>query len=166
MSRPPSGLSRTSGRSWVSTKNSSGSIRANREARRSLTRWRRAPVAARPASIHPPNAMTIVARLAGGSRSNSTWSMFIPSGGDVGVGPRAGGAARGTSPAARAGSRMRSPGGRRQQLDLLGHEQRTELHRESLDEVLVGKDRRPVRPAVGVVVELPEMDELIDGARV
>src|SRR6266542_2191804 len=77
MSRPPSALNRTSGRYWVNTKNSSGFIRANRAARRSRTRWRKAPVAARPASIHPPNAMTIVVRLAGGSRSNSTLSMII-----------------------------------------------------------------------------------------
>src|SRR5262245_53150714 len=77
MSRPPSALNRTSGRSRVNTKNSSGSIRANRVARRSRTRWRNAPVAARPASIHPPNAMTIVVRFAGGSRSNSTLSIIV-----------------------------------------------------------------------------------------
>ena len=77
MSRSPSALNRTSGRSWVNTKNSSGSIRANRAAGRSRTRWRKAPVAARPASIHPPNAMTRVVRFAGGSRSNSTLSMLI-----------------------------------------------------------------------------------------
>src|SRR5437016_6206205 len=50
---------------------------ASRAAERSRTRWRKAPVAAWPASIHPPYAITIVVRLAGGSRSNSTWSMFI-----------------------------------------------------------------------------------------
>src|SRR5438552_17443095 len=63
-------------------------------------------------------------------------------------------------------SRMRSPRGRGQQLDLLGREQRTELHGKALDEILVGVHRRPVRATVGVVVELPEMDELIDHARV
>ena len=63
-------------------------------------------------------------------------------------------------------SRMRSPRGRGQQLDLLGGNQRAELHGEALDEVLVGEDRRPMRAAVGIVVELPEIDELIDRARV
>src|SRR5262249_50404062 len=77
MSRSPSGRSFTSGRSWVNMKNCSESIRATRVAGRSLTRWRKAPVAARPASIHPPNAMTSVVKLAGGSRSNSTLSMMI-----------------------------------------------------------------------------------------
>src|SRR5215470_16229044 len=78
MSRPPSALIRTSGRSWMNTKNSSGSIRASRVAPRSRTRWRKAPVAARPASIHPPNAMTSVVRLTGGSRSYSTLSIGRP----------------------------------------------------------------------------------------
>ena len=36
----------------------------------------------------------------------------------------------------------------------------------SLDEILVGEDRRPVRATVGVVVELSEMDELIDRASI
>src|SRR5262249_21732460 len=48
----------------------------------------------------------------------------------------------------------------------LGGEQRAELHGEALDEVLVGEDRRPVRAAVGVIVELPQMDELVDRAGV
>src|SRR5262245_37147153 len=61
---------------------------------------------------------------------------------------------------------MRSPGGRRQQLDLLGHEQRPELHGEALDEILVGEDCGPVGATVSVVVELPEMDELVDRAGV
>src|SRR5437016_14658480 len=52
-------------------------MRAIRSAGRSRTRWRRAPVAARPASIHPPNAMTIVVKVAGGSWSNTTLSMII-----------------------------------------------------------------------------------------
>ena len=76
MSRSPSSRSRTSGRSWVNTKNSSASIRATRSAPRLRTRWRRAPVAARPASIHPPNAMTSVVKLPAGSRSNVTLSMI------------------------------------------------------------------------------------------
>src|SRR2546422_1339485 len=61
---------------------------------------------------------------------------------------------------------MRSPRSRGQQLDLLGQKQRTELDGEALDEILVGEYRSPVRATVGIVVELPEMDELIDGARV
>src|SRR2546426_3874358 len=61
---------------------------------------------------------------------------------------------------------VRSPGGRGQQLDLLGREQRAELRGEAFDEVLVGIYCGPVRATVGIVVELPEMDELIDRARV
>src|SRR6266705_4371984 len=61
---------------------------------------------------------------------------------------------------------MRSPRSRGQQLDLLGQKQRTELDGEALDEILVGEYRSPVRATVGIVVELPEMDELIDHARV
>jgi len=34
-------------------------------------------VAAWPASIQPPNAITIVVRFVGGSRSNSTWSIVF-----------------------------------------------------------------------------------------
>jgi hypothetical protein len=60
---------------------------------------------------------------------------------------------------------MWSPGRRRQQLDLLRRDERTELHREALDEILVREDRRAVRAAVGVV-ELPEVDELIDRASI
>src|SRR5207245_950980 len=63
-------------------------------------------------------------------------------------------------------SGMRSPRGRGQQLNLLRRDQRTEFRGETLDEVLVGEDRRPVRATIGVVVELPEVDELIDHARV
>jgi hypothetical protein len=65
-----------------------------------------------------------------------------------------------------AASGMRAPRGRGQQLDFLGGEQRAELRREALDEVLVGIYCRPVRAAVGIVGELPEMDELIDRAGV
>src|SRR5881628_2906407 len=61
---------------------------------------------------------------------------------------------------------MRSPPGRGQQLDLLRSEQRTEFHGKAFDEILVGKYRSPVRATVGIVVELPEMDELIDRASV
>jgi hypothetical protein len=59
---------------------------------------------------------------------------------------------------------MRSPGSGGQQLDLLGREQRAELHGEALDKILVGEDRSPVRATVGIVVELPKVDELIDRA--
>src|SRR5439155_18415074 len=58
-------------------------------------------------------------------------------------------------------SGMRSPRGRGQQLDLLRRDQRTEFRGETLDEVLVGADRRPVRTTIGVVVELPDVDEVI-----
>src|SRR5499426_4057311 len=61
---------------------------------------------------------------------------------------------------------MRAPWGGGQQLDLLGGYQRPELHGEAVDEILVGEDRLPVCAAVGVVIELPEVDELIDHARV
>src|SRR2546425_2980499 len=68
-------------------------------------------------------------------------------------------ALRGISP-----SGMRSPRGRGQQLDLLGSEQRTEFHGKAFDEIFVSKYRSPVRATVGIVVELPQMDELIDRA--
>src|SRR6266446_5563197 len=52
-------------------------------------------------------------------------------------------------------SGMWSPWGSGQQLD-----------GKALDEILVGKYRSPVRATVGIVAELPQMDELIDRARV
>jgi hypothetical protein len=61
---------------------------------------------------------------------------------------------------------MRSPRGRGQQLDFLGQDQRTELGGEPFDEVLVGIYSGSVRATVGIVGELPEMDELVDRARV
>jgi hypothetical protein len=61
---------------------------------------------------------------------------------------------------------MRSPRGRGQQLDLLGRERRPELCGEAFDEILVGIYGRPMVSAIGVVGGLPEMDELIDRARV
>src|SRR5215510_14878466 len=61
---------------------------------------------------------------------------------------------------------MRTPRSCSQQLNLLGGEERTELQGEAFDEILVGEHRGPVRAPVGVVVELPEMDELVDHARV
>src|SRR3954469_21406879 len=62
--------------------------------------------------------------------------------------------------------RMRPPGCCVQQLDLLRHHQRAELGGEALGEVLVGEHRGPVRAAAGVVLEFPEMDELVDHAGV
>src|SRR5215467_4442986 len=61
---------------------------------------------------------------------------------------------------------MRAPRSRGQQLDLLGGEERAKLHGEAVDEILVGEHRGPVRAAIGVVVELPEMHELVDHPRV
>src|SRR5262245_8793281 len=63
-------------------------------------------------------------------------------------------------------SGMRSPRRRRQQLDLMGDEQWAEFRGETLDEILVGEHRGPVRATVGIIIELPEMDQLIDRARV
>src|SRR5215467_8523940 len=61
---------------------------------------------------------------------------------------------------------MGAPRGRGQQLHLLGGKERAELHGEAFDEILVGEYRGPVRAAIGVVVELPEMHELVDHPRV
>src|SRR4029450_4955505 len=61
-------------------------------------------------------------------------------------------------------SGMRPPRRGGEQLYLLGSDERTELHGEAFDEVRVGEDGFPVRASVGVVVELPEVDELIDRA--
>src|SRR4051812_6675605 len=61
---------------------------------------------------------------------------------------------------------MRTPRGGVQQLDLLRHHQRAELGGEALGEALVLEHRGPVRAAIGVVVEFPEMDELVDHAGV
>src|SRR5262244_4342108 len=61
---------------------------------------------------------------------------------------------------------MGAPRGRGQQLHLLGSKERAELHGEAFDEILVGEHRGPVRAAIGVVIELPEMHELVDHPRV
>src|SRR5689334_15726371 len=60
---------------------------------------------------------------------------------------------------------MRTPRGRGEQLDLLGQDQRTELHGKAFDEILVGEHRGPVRAPVGIVVELPQMHQLVDRHR-
>src|SRR5271155_415499 len=61
---------------------------------------------------------------------------------------------------------MRPPRRSLEQLHLLGHQQRPELRGEALNEILVRVYRCPMRAAVSVVVELPEMDKLIDRASV
>src|SRR3954471_1560990 len=61
-----------------------------------------------------------------------------------------------------ADSGVRSPRRSLQQLYLLGHQQRPEPGREAFDEILVRIHRRPMGPAIRVVIELPEMDKLID----
>src|SRR5215831_13683328 len=63
-------------------------------------------------------------------------------------------------------SRMWTPRRGRQQLDLLCHDKRPELRGKAFHEVLVGEDPCPVLPPVGVVIKLPEMDELVDRASV
>src|SRR5437588_5400231 len=63
-------------------------------------------------------------------------------------------------------SRMWTPRRRCQQLDLLCHDKRSELRGKTFHEVLVGEDPRPVLPPIGVVIKLPEMDELVDRASV
>src|SRR5215831_5717506 len=63
-------------------------------------------------------------------------------------------------------SRMWTPWRGRQQLDLLCHDKRPELRGEAFHEVLVGENPCPVLPPVGVVIKLPEMDELVDRAGV
>ncbi len=61
---------------------------------------------------------------------------------------------------------MWTPRRRRQQLDLLCHDKRSELRGKTFHEVLVGEDPCPVLPPGGVVIKLPEVDELIDRASV
>src|SRR5215470_15360391 len=63
-------------------------------------------------------------------------------------------------------SRMWTPRRGRQQLDLLCHDKRPELRGKAFHEVLVGEDPCLVLPPVGVVIKLPEMDELVDRASV
>src|SRR5215468_956275 len=61
---------------------------------------------------------------------------------------------------------MWTPGRGRQQLDLLCHDKRPKLRGKAFHEVLVGEDSSPVLPPVGVVIKLPEMEELVDRASV
>src|SRR5262249_41443587 len=63
-------------------------------------------------------------------------------------------------------SRMWTPWRGRQQLDFLCHDKRPELRGKAFHELLVGENSCPVLPPVGVVIKLPEMDELVDRAGV
>src|SRR5215470_3572499 len=63
-------------------------------------------------------------------------------------------------------SRMRTPWRGRQQLDFLCHDKRPELRGKAFHEVLVGENSCPVLPPVGVVIKLPQMNELVDRAGV
>src|SRR6476619_5388330 len=58
--------------------------------------------------------------------------------------------------------RVWPPRCRMQQLDLLGHQERPNFWGEVFDEFLISVDRLPVSATVGIVVELPQMVELID----
>lgn len=51
-----------------------------------------------------------------------------------------------------------------QQLHLLGHHQWTKLRGKALGKVGIGEQRRPMGAAIGVVLELPQMHQLIDHA--
>jgi hypothetical protein len=57
---------------------------------------------------------------------------------------------------------MRSPRRCLEQLYLLGHEQRAELRGEAFDEILVREHSGPMRSTVGVIIEFPKMQKLID----
>ena len=63
-------------------------------------------------------------------------------------------------------SGMRAPRRRRQKLDLLRHHQRPEFRGKTFHEVLVREHAGPVLAPIGVIVEFPEMDKLIDRAGV
>ena len=75
--RSPAAVRRTTGRTCVKSTKSSGSISASGTALSWRTRARMAPVAASPASIQPPNAVTSVGRWEGGSRCKVTSSIRI-----------------------------------------------------------------------------------------
>src|SRR5258708_17464502 len=57
---------------------------------------------------------------------------------------------------------MRPPRRGMKELYLLGHDQGPELGGEALGEVGVGEYCGPMGAAIGIVLELPEMDELVD----
>jgi hypothetical protein len=60
-------------------------------------------------------------------------------------------------------SRMRAPRSRQKKFDLLRHDRGAQLDRKG-HEVRVGKHRLPVKTTVGVIVELPQMNELVQRA--
>src|SRR2546430_13065623 len=62
--------------------------------------------------------------------------------------------------------RMRPPRRLGHQLHLLAHHQRSKLRSEPLDEILVREHGRPVRAPVAVILEFPDVHELIDHPRV
>src|SRR5262249_32742374 len=62
--------------------------------------------------------------------------------------------------------RMRPPRRLGHQFHLLAHHQRSELRSEPLDEILVREHGRPVRASVAVILEFPDVHELIDHPRV
>src|SRR6516164_11761814 len=62
--------------------------------------------------------------------------------------------------------RMRPPRRLGHQLYLLAHHQRSELRSEPFDEILVRKHGRPVRSPVAVILEFPDVHDLIDHSRV
>ena len=57
---------------------------------------------------------------------------------------------------------MRSPRRGLEQLDFLCRDERPEFRGKALYEVLVSENRCPMGAAIGVILELPEMDKLID----
>ena len=59
---------------------------------------------------------------------------------------------------------MGPPRRRRKQFDFLRDQQGPEFRREALDEILVGVKRSPVRPTIRIVLKLPQVHQLIDGA--
>src|SRR5271165_1499877 len=61
---------------------------------------------------------------------------------------------------------MRAPRGGMEQFYFLCHNQRPELRGEALNKIDVRKHGDPVRTPIGVIIEFPKVDELIDRARV
>src|SRR5215831_2707124 len=61
---------------------------------------------------------------------------------------------------------MWPPRRRGQELDLLGLDQGSELGCKPFDKIFIRKERRPVRPSVGIVVELPQVHQLMQRARI
>jgi hypothetical protein len=53
-----------------------------------------------------------------------------------------------------------------EELYLLGHQQGAKFRGEALNEILVCEHGCPMRSTVGIIIELPQMYELIDCARI